>query len=102
MEQPVVVLVRYRALPDQTGRAVREISALVATVRSTEPECAGISVLQDANDPTGITLIEHWPSQATFLGPHMQQPHIQAFIETADAFLAGPPEVSFLHAVGRD
>lgn len=95
----VVVLVSYRTIADQTDRAMREIGDLVAAVLSAEPDCAGITFLQDSSDPTRLTLIEHWPSQATFLGPHMQQPHIQAFMQSAGAFLAGPPDISFLRPV---
>lgn len=97
-----VVIVRYRSLPDQTEAARRELGALVATVLAQEPECGGITLLQDAQDPTGFTLLEHWPSQELFLGPHMQQPHLQAFIQRAGAFLAGPPDISFWHAAGAD
>ena len=95
-----VVIVSYRAIPDQVETAKREISALVATVQSTEPDCGGITMLQDAADPTRFTLVENWPSQEIFLGPHMQQPHIQTFIQAAAGFLAGPPDISFWHAVG--
>lgn len=94
----IVVLVQYRALPDQVDAARRAIAALVATVTSSEPDCGGIELLHEANDPTRITLIERWPSQAHFVGPHLQQPHIQAFIATAGAFLAGPPDMSFWHS----
>ena len=95
-----VVLVSYRALPDQLETAKREIAALVATVQSTEPDCGGITMLQDAADPTRITLVEHWPSQESYMGPHMQQPHIQSFIQSAGGFLAGPPDISFWRPVG--
>jgi quinol monooxygenase YgiN len=94
-----VVLVGYRALPERVERAKKAITALVATVQSTEPDCGGITMLQDANDPTRMTLIEYWPSQERFLGPHMQQPHIQSFIQGAGEFLAGPPDISFWHPV---
>ena len=95
-----IVIVSYRSLPDQSDAAKRAIVALVAAVLSREPGCGGITLLQDANDPTQFTLIERWPSQALFLGPHMEQPHIQSFIQGAGAFLAGPPDISFWHAVG--
>jgi quinol monooxygenase YgiN len=55
-------------------------------------------VLRDQNAPERITLIERWPNRDIFLGPHMQQPHIRAFIESAGTLLAGPPDISF-HAV---
>lgn len=95
-----VVLVHYRALPEHVDTAKAEIGRLVATVRAVEPDCGGITMLQDASDPTRFTLVEHWPSRETFLGPHMQQPHIQSFIQGAGAFLSGPPEISFWHPVG--
>jgi quinol monooxygenase YgiN len=95
-----VVVVSYRSAPGASDEARREIAALVATVLAKEPDCRGIDLLQDANDPTRFTLIERWPSREAFLGPHMQQPHIQSFIQRAGAFLAGPPELSFWHAVG--
>jgi quinol monooxygenase YgiN len=97
----VVVFVAYRSLPGHSDTAAHEIGALVASVLSLEPGCGGITMLQEASDPTRFTLIEHWPSQETFLGPHMQQPHIQSFIQSAGAFLAGPPEISFWHPVSE-
>ncbi len=95
----IVVLVSYRALPDHAATAKREIARLIATVQATEADCGGITMLQDAADPTRITLVEHWPDQAVYLGPHMQQAHIQSFIQGAGAFLAGPPDISFWHPV---
>ena len=91
----VVVMVSYRALPGLSDTARRAIGALVATVLSDEPECGGITLLQDAHDAARFTLVEHWPSEAFFLGPHMQRPHLRAFVQGAGAFLAGPPEISF-------
>ena len=58
----VVVIVSYRALPDHADTAKREISTLIATVQSAEPDCRGITMLQDAAEPTRFTLIEHWSS----------------------------------------
>jgi quinol monooxygenase YgiN len=91
----IVVFVSYTALPEHAEVAKQALSTLIATVLSSEPECAGITLLQSASDPTRFTLIERWPSQDIFLGPHMQQPHIQSFIQQAGAFLAGPPDISF-------
>ena len=96
-----VVIVSYRALPEQVACAGRELASLVATVLAVETECLGIRLLQDSSEPTRYTLVERWPSQEHFLGLHMQQPHIQSFIQGAGAFLAGPPEISFWHAVGE-
>jgi quinol monooxygenase YgiN len=95
-----VVLVQYLVQPGQADAATRAIRALVNTVLSVEPDCGGITMLQGASDPTRITLIETWPGREVFLGPHMQQPHIQAFIQHASAFLAGPPDISFWDPIG--
>ncbi|MGV8940332.1 MAG: putative quinol monooxygenase [Lysobacter sp.] len=94
-----VVLVSYRSLPEQVATAQREIAELIAEVQAREPECGGITMLQDISDPTRFTLIEHWPSQEIFLGPHLQQPYIQSFIQRAPAFLAGPPDITFWRPV---
>lgn len=96
----IVVVIRYIAQPGKTPDALTSIRELVATVLATEPACAGIEILLDLDKLESITLIERWPDQATFLGPHMQQPHIQAFIQTAGALLAGPPEISFHSIAG--
>ena len=93
-----VVVVSYRALPGQSDTARRAIADLVGAVLSREPDCGGITILQDSDDPARIMLIERWPGKEIFLGPHMQQPHIQSFIQEAGAFLAGPPDISFWHA----
>ena len=76
-------------------RALAEIRQLVAEVLRLEPECEGIEVLVGADDAHRLLLCERWSSHETFVGPHMQQPHLQAFIARAPAFLAGPPEISF-------
>lgn len=96
----IVVLVSYTALPQQVDTARTAIASLVAEVLAAEPECAGITLLQSVADPARITLVERWPSQEMFLGPHMHQPHIQAFIQRAGAFLAGPPDISFWQDAG--
>ena len=92
---PILVLVRYVAQPGRASDALASVRDLVATVLAREPACAGIEILQELDKPGSITLLERWPDQATFLGPHMQQPHIQAFIQSAGALLAGPPDISF-------
>ena len=97
---PIVVVVRYVAQPGRGLDALTSVRDLVATVSATEPACEGIEILQALDKPESITLIERWPDQATFLGPHMQQPHIQAFIQSAGAFLAGPPDISFHSIAG--
>ncbi|MBK8572460.1 MAG: antibiotic biosynthesis monooxygenase [Holophagaceae bacterium] len=96
----IVVVVRYIAQPGKALDALTSVRDLVATVLTTEMACSGIEILQDLDNPESITLVERWPDKSTFLGPHMQQPHIQAFIQSAGAFLAGPPDISFHSTTG--
>lgn len=96
----ITVMVSYRILPDQVQTALREIVSLVSTVLTSEPACKGIEILQDDADQTRMTLLERWTSRDDFLGPHMQQPHIQTFIRESSSFLHGPPEITFWRPVG--
>lgn len=95
MNGPVVVLVSYQAQPGKADLAAREIASLVAEVQSREPDCLGISVDRREDNPGRILLRERWTSREAYLGPHMQTPHIQAFIGRAADFLSGPPDISF-------
>ena len=98
MSPEVTVLIAYRALPGKEEAAKAGIAGLVATVLRAEPECRGITILHDAADPGHILLVERWPTRESYLGPHMQTPHIQAWIREAPAVIAGPPEITFWHA----
>jgi quinol monooxygenase YgiN len=97
---PVVVQIQYRAQPGREDLAAREIGALIATVQREEPDCLGITMLRSADDPARLLLHERWTSRAAYFGPHMQTPHIQAFIGRAPAFVAGPPEITVWEVVG--
>ena len=92
----VSVVIAYQAQPGQGETAGRELAALIATVVSTEPDCRGIRLLQDAADADRLVLIERWTSEAAFTGPHMTTPHLQAFMQRAPGFLAGPPQIRVL------
>jgi quinol monooxygenase YgiN len=96
---PVTVVIAYRAQPGKGAQAKAALAPLIQTVLAREPDCLGITTLQDAADDTRFLLYERWTSQAAYTGPHMQTPHIQAFIQGAAAIFAGPPEITFWHEV---
>jgi quinol monooxygenase YgiN len=96
---PVTVVIIYRAQPGKGAAARAALAPLVKTVLATEPDCLGITTLQDAADDTRFLLYERWTSQAAYTGPHMQTPHIKAFIQGAAAIFAGPPDISFWNDV---
>ena len=96
MQPPHVnVLIEYRAQSDHLAKAVSELDALVAKVVASEPDCFGIRLLQDPDDPAHVLLVEEWSSREAYLGPHFQTPHLKAFIERAPALFSGPPEIRF-------
>ena len=91
----VIVVITYRALPGHGATALRELTALIRDVVALEPDCLGIRVHHDPVDDTRILLYEEWTSRKAYTGPHMQTPHIQAFIGRAREFIAGPPIIEF-------
>jgi quinol monooxygenase YgiN len=42
-----------------------------------------------------MLIVEQWSSEEVFVGPHMQTPHMQTFLKTAENFLDGEAEFSF-------
>jgi quinol monooxygenase YgiN len=98
---PVTVVIAYRAQPGKGAQAKAALAPLIQTVLAREPDCLGITTLQDAADDTRFLLYERWTSQAAYTGPHMQTPHIQAFIQGAAAIFAGPPDITFWHDISR-
>lgn len=95
----VTVVIRYEAKPGKADTAQRELTGLINTVVQEEPECRGIWLHQDTAVPEQLLLVEHWTSQEAYTGPHMQTPHLTAFVERASGFLAGPPEITFWRGV---
>jgi quinol monooxygenase YgiN len=98
----ITVIIKYQAQPGKAAVARDELAALVATVVAQEPACLGIGLHQDLNDETQFLLYERWTDQAAYLGPHMQTPHLQAFIARAPGFLSGPPDISFWSQVADE
>jgi len=90
----VTIVIRYQAQPAHADRARDELDALIAEVVRLEPDCLGIQLFRDPAAPHQLLLIERWTSTDAYFGPHLQTPHLRAFIERAPAFLAGPPEIT--------
>ena len=97
--EPIVVLIAFRIQPGRESLALQVMTSLIATVRKTEPACSGITMIQDAADPARVLLYELWPDRDSYMGPHMETPHIQAFKAQAGELFAGPPDISFWNTV---
>ncbi len=93
--KPVIVAITYQARPGQGPAARAALAGIIAAVVANEPDCLGIRLLEHTGDDTRFLLYETWTSQAAYVGPHMQTPHLKAFIEAAGALFAGPPDISF-------
>lgn len=89
------VVITCRIQPGRSELARREFSAIIKTVVSDEAACHGIDLHLDPEDPNRLLLIEYWDSKEAFTGPHMQTPHMQAFLQRSQEFLAGAPEFGF-------
>ncbi len=91
----VVVVITYKAQPGQGGRTLSELQALIREVVAREPDCGGIRIHHDPDDETRVLLYEQWSSREAYTGPHMQTPHLAAFLARAREFVAGPPTIEF-------
>ena len=95
----IVVLIAFRIQPGKESLAMQVMTSLIATVRKEEPACSGITMIQDAGDPARILLYELWPDRDSYMGPHMETPHIRAFKAQGGELFAGPPDITFWNTV---
>lgn len=95
--EPVTVVITCSIKPDKIDMARRELEAVIEAVMANEPACRGIRVHDDPKNPQRMLIIEHWDSEEVFSGPHMETPHMQTFMKTAEEFLDGEAEFGFWH-----
>jgi quinol monooxygenase YgiN len=99
--QPIVVLIEFRIRPGKESLATQVMTSLIATVRREEPACSGITMIRDAADPSRILLYELWPDRDSYMGPHMETPHIKAFKAQGGELFVDAPHISFWDQVSR-
>jgi quinol monooxygenase YgiN len=99
--EPIVVLIAFKIQPGRESLATQVMTSLIATVRREEPACSGITMIRDAADPARILLYELWPDRDSYMGPHMETPHIKAFKAQAGELFTGAPEISFWDVVAK-
>jgi quinol monooxygenase YgiN len=91
----ITVVISYHAQAGQSGIARIELETLIAQVVANEAACLGITLHQNEDDDTQFLLYEKWTDRATYLGPHMKTPYIEAFIKKAPSFMAERPAITF-------
>ena len=94
-EDLTTVVITCQIQPGKAESARQEFSAIIKTVVANEAACHGIDLHLDPEDPNRILLIEYWDSKEAFVGPHMQTPHMQAFLQRGQTFLADTPNFGF-------
>lgn len=92
-DQNLVVLVKYKTLPSKNTEAISGLTKLIEAVKQ-EPNFVSITMLTDKNDPSVIMLYEEWSNETYYHGDHMKTPHLQDFMISSRAYMAGPPEIS--------
>jgi quinol monooxygenase YgiN len=93
--KPITVVITCSIKPEKLDVARGELEAVIRKVMAHEAACHGIRVHDDPKNPHRLLIIEQWDSEEEFTGPHMQQPHMQAFLKTAETFLDGAAEFGF-------
>jgi quinol monooxygenase YgiN len=97
--KPVTVVIVSTIKPGEMEIAKRELNTVIKTVIEQESACRGIQVYDDPGNPQRLLIIEKWNSKEIFLGPHMQTPHMIAFMKVAESFLDGKAEFTFWNEI---
>ena|SRR5690606_19576968 len=90
----LVVIVKYKAQPNKIIDAVDRIKLLIEDVKK-EEHFVEIKLHIDPKDNSNILLYEVWEDESYYKNQHMKTDHLEKFIVDSQAFLMGPPEISF-------
>jgi len=88
----VHVTARLQARPE-TQEALRHAARALSGPTRTETGCLRYDLYEHTNAPGCFLFIEQWQT-ADDLARHLQQPHIQAFIQTSADLLAEPLQIA--------
>ena len=90
----LVVVIKYKALPNKSVDAVTGLRKLIEHVEK-EDHFVSLKLHIDQKDNSNIMLYEVWDDELYYRNQHMKTEHLQEFIVESQAFLAGPPEISY-------
>jgi len=90
----LVVLVKYKTLSNKSVDAVTSLKKLIEEVKK-EDHFIKLKLHIDQTDNSNILLYEEWDDELYYKNQHMKTEHLQNFILESQAFLAGPPEISY-------
>lgn len=98
MSQPVTVIARMQAKPDQADELRAALDVLVTETRQ-EAGCTVYDLHVGVDDPTLFVMYEVWESRE-HLTAHGETDHIARFRERAATLLREPIKVDVLHRAG--
>jgi quinol monooxygenase YgiN len=91
------LVVRFQLRPDGAAGFDALVASTVAEIRAREAGTLMYAVHTVTGEPSARLFYELYTDVAAF-EEHERQPHVQAFLAARDAFLAGPPDVTFASA----
>lgn len=90
----LIVIVKYKTLQNKSVDAITGLKKLLEEVKK-EDHFVNIRLHVDQKDNSNILLYEEWDDELYYRNQHMKTKHLQEFIVESQAFLAGPPEITF-------
>ena len=87
----VHIVARFSARPE-TVDALRSLLLGMLEPTRKEDGCISYVLLNNSADPTELTFVEKWASQAA-IDAHMQTPHLKALLVDCQPLVAGPVDV---------
>lgn len=90
----IIVIVQYKTLQNKSVDAITGLKMLIEPVKK-EDHFVNLRLHVDQKDNSNVLLYEEWDDELYYKNQHMKTEHMQQFIVESQAFLAGPPEITF-------
>jgi quinol monooxygenase YgiN len=98
MSRHIHVIARFYAHPDKLKELETLATALLAPTRA-EPGCVRYELWQSREDPTELTMVEEWRSEAD-LDRHLGSAHVEAGRARLPALVRKPLEIKRFDPLG--
>lgn len=95
------VVILFQAKPGKEEELRQAMMELIPPVIA-EPQCIGVNLHQDDDDPTKFMLYENWADKDYFTGEHMRTPHLQAYIDRSGDLLAAPFQIAYWNPLSEN
>jgi quinol monooxygenase YgiN len=97
VEETLRVVARIKARPNKVNELLSVLSSLVEPTRK-EPGCISYELLQNNEDPTDLTFLEVWRSNAA-LQSHFATKHFKEALTKLPNLVASEPDIQRYHLV---